>query len=359
MIGAHAIARPLARRAIVPAALLLGGAIGLTGCGRTPVSTAAPGAPAAARRPAAAGQAVFDLTHQSLGDVPTGESKETRFPVRNVGAAPLTLLEVTGGCGCLTVDHPTTLPPGASGQVVVRFQPQPTWQGPMTKTIRVRTDDPRQPEVSLSVHANVVPYVRLDPPSPVTVRYRPGQTIERVVRLIPREGLAIRFDPPVSDHPLVRARLEPPTGRSRVYRLHLTMGPLPAPGDLMARIDLNCSDARIGSVPVVVSALAEEGPVIFPRRLVIPILRASEAGRSIGRIQVLTRSGRLQLLEAVSEAPELELRPRAVREGGFYEVDVRYRGGWRPGAVQTKIRLRLDHPALPTFEVPVNVGVQP
>lgn len=358
MIAVVFVSRFCPLRTAAVGVLLLGGAIALAGCARAPASTA-PGGSVAARRPAASGQAVFDVTRQSLGDVPTGESRDTRFPVRNVGSGRLTFLEVTGGCGCLTVDHPTTLAPGATGQITVRFQPQPTWQGSMVKTIRVRTDDPRQPEISLSVHANVVPYVRLEPPSPVTVRYRPGQTIERVVELIPREGLAIRFDRPVSDHPLVRARLVPPTRRSRNYRLHLTMGPLPAPGDLLARVDVPCSDARIGSVPVVISALAEEGPVIVPRRLVIPILRAGEVGRSVGRIQVLTRSGRLRLLEAVSEAPELELKPRAVREGGFYEVDVRYRGGWRPGAVQTKIRLRLDDRAVSTFEIPVSAAVQP
>ena len=78
----------------------------------------------------------------------------------------------------------------------------------------------------------------------------------------------------------------------------------------------------------------------------------------LARVQVFTRSGHLKVLGIDTENPGLraELQPKTA--GQFYDVVLRYTGGWKSGAVVGKIRIRTDDPTTPVLIAPFQATVR-
>lgn len=85
------------------------------------------------------------------------------FPFTNAGVSPVTILELKPGCGCtLPVLAKRTYLPGESGQIEVRFAVGER-EGHQEKLLAVRTDEPSGGIYSLTLKADIPPYLGLSP----------------------------------------------------------------------------------------------------------------------------------------------------------------------------------------------------
>ena len=75
-------------------------------------------------------------------------------------------------------------------------------------------------------------------------------------------------------------------------------------------------------------------------------------------MQVFTRGGELRLLGVDTGNPGLkaEIDPKSV--GHFYEVVLRYTGGWKSGPISTTIKVRTDDRIDPILTIPFSATVQ-
>ena len=306
----------------------------------------------------------IEVAKRDIGSINAGESKEVSFPLRNEGAGTLHIQEVVVSCGCLTPDYPHTLASGASGEVKVRFEPQMLWSGKMEKTLKVKTDDPLQPEAQLTINCQVIPYIRIEDlsrkgeqGSPVVIQYSRGESFQRDLTLTPREGTSITMRDARSSSPLLKAGLSPGKARGS-YRLHLAIGPVKGPGDVTETVQVTTSAPHMTVLPVVVVLLAKAGPVVSPRDVYISSLDAGEKGKEVAKMQVFTRTGHLKVLGIDTGNTGLlaEVQPKTA--GQFYEVVLRYAGGWKSGPVEGKIRVRTDDQTAPVLVVPFHAMVR-
>ena len=60
----------------------------------------------------------------------------------------------------------------------------------------------------------------------------------------------------------------------------------------------------------------------------------------MARLQVLTRRGHLKVLGVDTGTPALRTVVVPKTPGQFYDVVLRYAGGWKPGPVESTIRIR-------------------
>jgi len=102
---------------------------------------------------------------QDWGEVVRGARVEHPFTIRNIGTEPLRILGLQPGCGCSLVRYPEELPPGEEGEIVLGFEtaryPRDTWKG----RARIRTNDPRNPQIELHLSGRIISMVVADPPS--------------------------------------------------------------------------------------------------------------------------------------------------------------------------------------------------
>ncbi|MFN3653098.1 MAG: DUF1573 domain-containing protein [Armatimonadota bacterium] len=305
-------------------------------------------------------RAVFAATRRDLGRVPAGESVALGFPLRNDGSQDLEIRSVEGDCGCVTSEFPRLVAPGGSAEIRGRFEPEAHWDGLVEKQLLVRTNDPTQPELKLAVAATVVPFIAMEPGGPLIVPYEPGRSYQREVRLVPRKGSPVGISSPQCDSPLVRAALLPPEpgDTARAYRLRLTIGPGPAPGDFNATVRMDTTEARLPQCWLAVVGLAQRGPVVSPRELSVPSLQPTGSGQELGRIQLFTRTGQLQLKRIETGSRLLRASVEPSTPGQFYDVTLTAAERLQPGLLSTTLRFHTDSPVAPVVSVPVRVTVQ-
>jgi hypothetical protein len=129
--------------------------------------------PVLAEPKAVIANSIFDV-----GVVPRGEIVEQRFEIVNEGDSTLAITEVKPTCGCTVVDYDRTIAPGATGAVVATLNTKGL-SGPVAKSIRVYTDDRRNPELKLVIKADVRAYVESEPGYArfLAVRGQGGETV--------------------------------------------------------------------------------------------------------------------------------------------------------------------------------------
>ena len=104
-------------------------------------------------------ETVFDF-----GAVRQGSQVDHRFTLKNTGVAPLKIERMHTSCGCTAAVIATdTIAPGAQTDLKFTFDTA-GFQGPKMKTVRLYTNDPKQPSVVFTLQGDVKPDVELSVP---------------------------------------------------------------------------------------------------------------------------------------------------------------------------------------------------
>jgi hypothetical protein len=100
--------------------------------------------------------ASFDSLLWSFGTRATGELLTHTYTLTNNGHDELEILKIIPSCGCTTVEPETRiLKRGKSTSISVTFNTVGR-EGPQAKTIKVITNDPTNPEITLAVHGLLI-----------------------------------------------------------------------------------------------------------------------------------------------------------------------------------------------------------
>ncbi len=114
----------------------------------------------------------FESTEHDFGSIMDVNTYDTVFRFANTGTSPLVIEQVKAGCGCTTPAlEKKVFAPGESSEIEVAFKPR--GGGRQTKRITVFTNDPVQPTVSLSIKADITPFVTA---TPRMVRFQNART---------------------------------------------------------------------------------------------------------------------------------------------------------------------------------------
>ena len=99
-----------------------------------------------------------------FGSVMQGTRVEHIFELMNNGAAPLTIDRIQPACGCTAaVPDINPIPPGKVGKINASFDTS-GFQGYKVKTVRLFTNDPKQPSAVLTFKGTVKTEIEVDPP---------------------------------------------------------------------------------------------------------------------------------------------------------------------------------------------------
>jgi hypothetical protein len=142
----------------------------------------------------------FDKTSHDFGPVPEGPRVSHRFKVKNSGAAPLEIKNVSATCGCTAaITKDKVIKPGGTGEIEVSFDTQGR-PGKNVKTVSVSSNDPRTPTATLTINADVDRQLAFEPAE----SYLFGQAGQTLIaetwlagKVAPRAKLKVaKVDPP-------------------------------------------------------------------------------------------------------------------------------------------------------------------
>ncbi|MFH1113284.1 MAG: DUF1573 domain-containing protein [Pseudomonadota bacterium] len=108
----------------------------------------------------------FDAESYDYGRVLSGDTVTKEFTLTNTGDETLTIEKLTSSCGCTkAVKGSREVPPKGTTKIVVAFDTAGLRPGRKSQSVGVHTNDTSNPVVKLTVFADVVREITVEPPS--------------------------------------------------------------------------------------------------------------------------------------------------------------------------------------------------
>jgi uncharacterized protein DUF1573 len=289
-----------------------------------------------------------------LGTHRSGPSLWFPFKLRNEGSAPLEIKQIQLSCGCLSVTADRSIPPGKEITFNVQMATG-SEDGPVSKTIRVTTNDPQTPDATLTAKALLQSPIHVLPGRSVPLPIKRGEEAVTEVTLESREPEPLEIIA-VAPWPAALHAEALPAGKDlHVRKVRLSMAAAEArPFFGTVIIYTNCRP--LPQVALAVHGQGEGAIDVLPPRLYYSVYER-QTEPQVRRIK-LTRPGRPFRIEAAeSDNPALHIEVPNRDKTESAEVLVIYGGGWKPGKMEGKIRLTLSDTDWPSAEVAYSAEV--
>ncbi len=164
----------------------------------------------------------FETKSIDFGPVTRDARREFRFTFENAGKKPLVIYDVVSLCSCLTGIFPREeIPPGATNAIVALFEAYKYEGTRPWKTLRVKTNDPDEPIVQLSVAAHIIDAVIVEPEVVILPNIHVRQGAMAQVNLFQggKDELVIRQIE--SSSPMISANVSPLEGDKKGYVINV------------------------------------------------------------------------------------------------------------------------------------------
>jgi hypothetical protein len=125
-----------------------------------------------------------ETTHD-FGKISEEQSLTHTFVLQNTGTGTLEILEVEPDCTCTVPKYDAKIRPGSKGEVSLTLKPYSVLHD-FRKETKVRTNDPKQPEVFLVLKGNSDPVIDIQPSHVIRLQGNPGQEVVIPVRITSR-----------------------------------------------------------------------------------------------------------------------------------------------------------------------------
>jgi hypothetical protein len=323
-----------------------------------PAPAAAPAQGGASAGQAAKPKAVPVEAVTDAGTVPKGEKIVHDFELRNEGNAPLQVTDVRPACGCTVASYDKTIAPGKTGKVHVVVDTV-NFSGPVNKGVTVYTNDPANPQLELTVHAKIEPFIAV----------KPGYARYMVVRGEAKEGTIVQtlWTPDGSPMDVVKVespfpfltvsfhqaqegeRLPEATGKQ--WRVEMLLSNEAPVGPLAGYVTVHTTHAKQKLLQIPVSGFVR------------PVVAVTPPVGDFGNVE-LKGAPLTQVLNVKSFATEpikvtgvdqegkgIQTKFKSVLDGREYEVQVTLSPEVGKGPFHGKLTIHTDSPKTPVIDV--------
>jgi hypothetical protein len=317
-----------------------------------------PGSEALAGQQAVVPEPVWDA-----GVIGRGETVRHTFEIRNVGSDTLYLREVRAACGCTVASFDESIAPGSSGKVTAEVATE-SFRGAIAKDVTVFTSDPANPVLTLTVRAEVQPWVDAQPGyfrfvhvqgAPEVAASQTLWSADRVDLAVlgvesPLPQLAVTFRPAVGEE-------RSADGRGRQWVILATLGSDAPEGPLAGDVIVRTNHPQQPTLALPIAGYVRPVLAVSPPVADFGSFAPSEPRR--GSV-IVTNHGEepVTVLAAESDVPGLSAQVAAREKGKRYDVNLTLAAGIAPGPFAGTLRVRTDSPRQPLLEIPVRGEVR-
>ena len=298
------------------------------------------------------------------GTVAQGEVIDAVFTLSNEGTASLEVKSVRPTCGCTVVKFDNQIPPGTTGTISAKVDTS-NFNGPISKSMLVATNDPNIPSLSLVIKALVRPYVEVLPRPLVRFNAVQGERTEQKLTVVSAEadGLVVsKVETSLSfleteirklgKDELIQGKPEPQ------YEVTLRLSEDAPAGPVSARAMIHTSNPKAPKVPVRIFGVVRALLHVTPSQVQFGAIEAkTKAGRNV--IIVNNRPGaQVKVTGAAIDDEAFATEVYTIEEGKRYQVTVSVDPEAKPGTRSANMTISTDDPQFPELKVPVSANIR-
>lgn len=351
------LGRPLLNSFLAGACLLLVAGVGFWGVGAAYLSVRDPSPEVQSPR-ALAGE-----KHRDLGDVRVGETVTIQFELANTGSAPLVLTDLQTSCGWAPPRlERSVVAPGERTILTIPFA-APTKPGLVGYGVRVRTNDPNNPELHFTFQAHVRAPLEATPSDLYIGVVLPDQVVTHPVEVYSTDQSPFEVTEVRSSAPWIRLqRISPTSPYRHKYRLSFMGAPA---GSFSESVQFLTSSAKQPMLNITVRGQMVAGSRFSPASLLLSPARPGEtvqvkltiqavgdlAAFSPESIAVANDEWQVLSWEKSKTVPSgtqtVELRLRVPRTHGYKRTSLILRGNSPPNEHQLLLTCLVSEPPAP------------
>jgi hypothetical protein len=296
---------------------------------------------------------------KDVGVVSKGDKVTHDFLIRNEGNAPLQITEVRPACGCTVVEFDKTIAPGQTGKVHVVIDTA-TFSGAIAKGVTAFTSDTGNPQIELTVRADVQPLIAVKPGYAryITVQ---GEEEEGVIQqtLWPTDGApmdVVKVDSPypflkVSFHEAKPEELAPEgKGKGKQWRIETKLDRDAPVGALADYVRVTTTHPKQKLVEIPVSGFVRPVLAVTPPTADFGSLALKQPVKRTFVIRSFsTEPVKVTSVDGTVKGMDAQLQP--VQEGREYQLHVTFKSDMPKGPFNGKLTIHTDSPKKPVVEV--------
>jgi len=302
---------------------------------------------------------------KDMGKVAQGDVITVDFAISNEGDETLEIKAVRPTCGCTVADFDREIAPGKTGYVKAKLATR-DFSGPISKSILIMTNDPRDPTTTVVIKTVVHPYVQVLPRALVrfnAVQHEP--MVQKITVVADEEEKGFKVTGVKSSVPFLIASVQPVSadqllaGKSpQQYEIALTMEKNPPVGPVNAVLEIETNHPKAKTVPVKVFGVVRALLHVTPSQVQFGSVAAKmKPGRNV--IVVNNRSARVAVTvtNAAVNDPAFDTEVVTIEKGRRYQVTVTIKPDASTGPRDAVLTLTTSDPEFPTLEVPVRANI--
>jgi len=294
----------------------------------------------------------FDAESQDLGTIFQMGTYECGFKFKNAGMARLVVDRATSSCGCAApVLSKKELDPGEYAELNVELKSGMA-EGPIVRSVMVKSNDPDEPIKKLKIKANIVPRL---PVKPKAVYFRKVRKSERPTAILdvgpPKIEKATSVEVKSTTEQFTY-QLQPVDGEKGRYRLEVSIADDAPFGRSAGWLEFFLDDETEPCARIRVTAYLVGDIEVKPARLTFRAERGGETGLSPLRVMSGTDTT-FRVLDVKTNVPALRTELVPIEEGKQYSVIPHLAPDAAAGQVRGRITIRTDNAEQPAIVVPV------
>jgi len=318
-------------------------------------------------------QIQFEEREFNWGTIYDGEKMNHIFTFTNTGDAELVIESVNSSCGCTAVlVSEKVIPPGGKGEIKASFD-STRRTGTQTKTITVKSNDPKEPSITLMITGLVEQYIQVKPDLLNMGTVFRGEKATQTLRIIPpkiRQNLRIKKVESNQNYLLTELGTGENWGKqltSRILSLFKKKGPevkeevgIPitvtltqeAPiGNIRGSIKIETDDERRPTLDVRVVGTVS-GPILVTPQA-ITFSRAVGAERESQKVTITSREVGFEILDVENKSPNLSVETIEKEKGKSYEIEVKLSSDAPKGQFRENLVIHTNNKDQSVINIPV------
>lgn len=299
-----------------------------------------------------------------LGEVAQGISVDANFEMANEGDGILLIRAVRPTCGCTVAEYDREVEPGKTGMIRAKLNTK-GFNGPVSKSILVMTNDAAAPTTTLVIKALVRPYVEVLPRPLVRFNATQREEAEQKVTLVSDtldDFTITKIEPNVPYLNVTSRKLE---GREQIrgkggvqYELTVALTKDAPVGPVNVNAVVHTNHPKAPEVPIRAFGVVRALVHVTPSQLQFGNVDAKiKPGRNV--IIINNRPDKdLTITGATVNDPAFAAKVDTVQEGRRYKIAVTVEADATSGSREAVLTITTSDPQFAEMTVPVRANIQ-
>lgn len=298
----------------------------------------------------------FESKRFVFGRLSTNGLLHHDFVFTNLGTAPLKILSVQTGCGCTSAGAwDRQVKPGETGIIPIQFNPVGL-SGEITKTVRVASNDPDEPDAALEITGTVFKPIEIRPMLTFfSLSDESTKQATHVIRIVNNLEEPITLSDLECTNSLFRTELKTVVP-GREFELHVSLVPPFTVGSASTTIHLRTSSSEVPRISTVAHASILQPVTVMPECLSLsPVVVANPR---IGHVNVRNNgTNALVLSDPRSNFSGATVHLKEIQPGRLFTLAAEFPVGFEiPADRQIEVTVKSNHPRFPLVRIPVVGG---